>query len=492
MAGNIEQRLQALEQKAINSKKIQDLDLLVGLNGDEYLPIKSPLNNDVSKIASSNFLGLISSKKSEVKTFRVDPNNLAQIISEVNGAGAFILDNPENTLIKAVFISEQGQPFETSTRVYQIITNPNTGLNNLIAGNFGTGGQQINFRHLELIYASASNSGDIQDLDDTQIIQFFDIGSTIVLDHINDLDPSITFVNPNTNLTIITAVVNGLAVEYLYTGIGDTYGLNSSQISSDELLLIEAETNDFGSDLYVNTSLVPETIGGYIEGEPITPLEGLTQSQFNDKFFTNIILPTISFNTNSQIIEKGADFAQTINIVFAPNDAEATGATFSLEKDEVEVSATQSTEFEAINVVSNFTLQGFVSYAANSVLSSGIISTPLRTITQRLKFWYGALSAIPTNSTQVRAIANDVWDNVNTITLETGTTEKIFVVARPTSGGTQASLPAQDITNNVSYTYDFESTIDVVLPNTTTEEYRIYVLEVDNAYTTNAQHLIQI
>ena len=272
--------------------------------------------------------------------------------------------------------------------------------------------------------------------------------------------------------------------------IDTSVGLNSEiSILSSELIVVSYEKEE---GVYINTDLSPLTLGGYIEGEPITPLEGLTQSQFNDKFFTNITLPTISFNINSQIIEKGADFAQTINIVFAPNDAEATGATFSLEKDEVEVSATQSTEFEAINVVSNFTLQGFVSYAANSVLSSGIISTPLRTITQRLKFWYGALSAIPTNSTQVRAIANDVWDNVNTITLETGTTEKIFVVARPTSGGTQASLPAQDITNNVSYTYDFESTIDVVLPNTTTEEYRIYVLEVDNAYTTNAQHLIQI
>jgi hypothetical protein len=244
--------------------------------------------------------------------------------------------------------------------------------------------------------------------------------------------------------------------------------------------------------VYINTSLVPETIGGYIEGEPITPPEGLTQSQFNDKFFTNITLPTISFDINSQIIEKGADFAETIDITFDSNDAEATGATFSLEKDGVEVSATQSTAFAANNVIANFTLQGFVSYAANSVLSAGIISTPLRTITQKLKVWSGALSAIPTNSTEVRAIANDVWDNVNTITLETGTTNNKFTLVRPTSLGTQASLSAQDITNNVSYTYDFESTINVVLPNATTEQYRIYVLEVDNAYTTNAQHLIQI
>jgi hypothetical protein len=55
MAGNIEQRLQALEQKAINSEQIQDLDLLVGLNGDEYLVIKSPSFPKLAKISASNF-----------------------------------------------------------------------------------------------------------------------------------------------------------------------------------------------------------------------------------------------------------------------------------------------------------------------------------------------------------------------------------------------------------------------------------------------------
>ena len=148
-------------------------------------------------------------------------------------------------------------------------------------------------------------------------------------------------------------------------------------------------TIDFEVDLYVNTSLAPETIGGYIKGQPITPLEGLTQNQFNDKFFTNINLPTVSFNVSNQIIEKGADFAETINITFDSNDAEATGATFSLEKDEVEVSATQSTAFAANSVIANFTLQGFVSYTANSVLSAGTISTPLRTITQVVPQWRG-------------------------------------------------------------------------------------------------------
>jgi len=242
MAGNIEQRLQALEQKAINSKKIQDLDLLVGLNGDEYLPIKSPLNNDVSKIASSNFLGLISSKKSELKTYRVDPNNLAQIISEVNGAGTFILDNPENTLIKAVFISEQGQPFETSTRIYQIITNPNTGLNNLIAGNFGIGGQQINSTNLELIHTSEITATDISELSNTVTFEY-NIGAGNLIDYINNLDPSIVVANPNTNLTLFRITANGVLFEYLYVGEGATYGINDDEITTSDLQLVNDESS---------------------------------------------------------------------------------------------------------------------------------------------------------------------------------------------------------------------------------------------------------
>ena len=241
---------------------------------------------------------------------------------------------------------------------------------------------------------------------------------------------------------------------------------------------------------FVNTNNVPTTQGGYFAGEPATPAEGLSLSEAFDKFLFPSTQPSITFNVENENIEKGTDYAKSIAITFNQNDAGSLVG-YSLEKDETEVSTTQNTAFAANNVIANFTLQGFVSYAANSVLSAGTISTPLRTITQKLKVWSGALSAIPTNSTQVRAISNDVWDNANTITLQTGTTNNKFVVARPTSLGTEASLPAQDITNNVSYTYDFESTIDVVLPNATTEEYRIYVLEVDNAYTTNAQHLIQ-
>ena len=220
-------------------------EYFVNLNGTLYFFVGNPAEYGVgASTMEMTDLQLVSdsSKKSELKTYRVDPNNLAQIISEVNGAGTFILDNPENTLIKAVFISEQGQPFETSTRVYQIITNPNTGLNNLIAGNFGTGGQQINSTNLELIHTSEVTATDISELSNTVTFEY-NIGAGNLIDFINDLDPSIVVANPNTNLTLFRITANGVLFEYLYVGDGATYGINDDEITTSDLQLVNDESS---------------------------------------------------------------------------------------------------------------------------------------------------------------------------------------------------------------------------------------------------------
>ena len=71
-------------------------------------------------------------------------------------------------------------------------------------------------------------------------------------------------------------------------------------------------------------------------------------------------------------------------------------------------------------------------------------------------------------------------------------TNKTFVVAVPTEVTDAASLSAQDVTNNVPYTYNFIRTVDVILQDNIAEEYRVYALVVDNAYSLEANHIIQI
>lgn len=125
-------------------------------------------------------------------------------------------------------------------------------------------------------------------------------------------------------------------------------------------------------------------------------------------------------------------------------------------------------------------------------IAAGSDLSPNRSITGRFKIWYAPVANISNNSAEVRSLANNIFDNANQITLNTGTTQKKFQVALPSTKTSAASLSAQDITNNVSYTYPLADVFNVQLPDGTTQEYRIYALEIDNAYPSNAQHVISL
>ena len=249
---------------------------------------------------------------------------------------------------------------------------------------------------------------------------------------------------------------------------------------------IFVDTNNF-----VNTNNVTETVGGFFAGEPATPIEGLTKEEFNNKLLFPAIRPTISFNINSLTLERGSDYSEGITINFTQGGA-GNLISYSLEKDGAEISTTQVTQFEQNNVRANFTLQGKVSHEAAVTISAGTISTQSVTIRQRLRIWFAPLSSVPNTSTDVRGMSSNAFDNANSLNLNTGTTNKTFVVAVPTEVTNAASLSAQDVTNNVPYTYNFIRTVDVVLPDNITEEYRVYALVVDNAYSLAANHIIQI
>jgi len=242
---------------------------------------------------------------------------------------------------------------------------------------------------------------------------------------------------------------------------------------------------------YKNENTIPLTIGGFFAGEPATPPEGLTGYEFNNKLLFPAIRPTISFNINSLTLERGSDYSEEIAINFTQGGA-GDLISYSLEKDGSQVSTTQTTQFDENNIIANFTLQGKVSHEAGLTISADIISTSIATITQRLRIWFAPLSSVPTTSENIRGMANNDFDNVSNLTLSTGTTHRRFVVAVPTEVTTSASLSAQDVTNNVPYTYSFENTVNVILPDGSTEQYRVYALVVDNAYSLAANHIIQI
>jgi len=217
---------------------------------------------------------------------------------------------------------------------------------------------------------------------------------TNVLQETATLINALSFTDYPTN-TIPVFFTEGATVTYVISiqnpGIGPTqFGQNSSNLVGEEDLFILAEniTDLEEFTTYINTNLVPETIGGYIEGEPITPPEGVTQKEFNDKFFQDIILPSVSFNVTNEIIEKGSNYFKSIVTTFNQNDA-GNLLGISIEKDGTEVGTTTPFLFSANEVLSSFTLQSKVSHDASSDLLAGQVSTSLKTITPVDPQWKG-------------------------------------------------------------------------------------------------------
>ena len=215
------------------------------------------------------------------------------------------------------------------------------------------------------------------------------------------------------------------------------------------------------------------------------------------------VQPTANITNISQTVEKGTTLTDLdVNISFTQNDAGSANG-YSLEQDGVEISTTQNNTLTLSNIINSIVFQGFVSYDEGAVkndnfnepnttgqILAGTKESGTRTITPRLYVFYGSTANNSVDSDDVRAL-NKLFDNRSSITLSTGTSNTIFEVAVSSTKTTASSLSAQDTTNNISLTYDFDRLITVNLP-TGTQEYRIYKLTIDNAYPTSANHLIQL
>jgi hypothetical protein len=92
----------------------------------------------------------------------------------------------------------------------------------------------------------------------------------------------------------------GIKTKYfLKPGKGD-YGFGSTPITLNDLEEVGGSGAGGGSGdnlIYINTNPSQFTIGGYAQGQPVTPPEGFNYFQFATKMFSN--LPTISFNVSN-------------------------------------------------------------------------------------------------------------------------------------------------------------------------------------------------
>ena len=253
-------------------------------------------------------LNFIKKAESKVLRFQVNTNNLTEIKNEFNNASRFALENPEDTLVKAIYVTPQGvTPFKTTTKIYQLITKPQFENDELVAGDFGFGGQIIKNTNLELVYVNDSDSEDIQEIANT-VIYLNNIGSSSVKDYINSSNTIRTISDFQVSTTLIKSIIDGNQTDYIYKGSGGVYGQNQTdQLTDNDLQLVNQE-NQGATLIFTNTNLVPETTGGYIAGQPATPAEGLNIQESMDKLLFKPIAPTLTLTATPQ-----PEFNQPVN-----------------------------------------------------------------------------------------------------------------------------------------------------------------------------------
>jgi hypothetical protein len=213
--------------------------------------------------------------------------------------------------------------------------------------------------------------------------------------------------------------------------------------------------------------------------------------------------PGVSITNVSQTVERGTSLsAFNIDINFVKNDAGVANG-YSLEQDGVEISTTQSTSITLNNITSNVVFRGIVNYNQGDIktdnfqdpsptgrIEAGSITSTARTITTRLKSFYGSSSSIPTTSAEVRALPSSQFETTNTLNLTTGSTNLNFIVAIPASDSLTQVIDTGNLNANITSQYTLRSTFDVEDAGGNLNSYKIYAMTVTSPYTPSTNHQI--
>ena len=125
---------------------------------------------------------------------------------------------------------------------------------------------------------------------------------------------------------------------------------------------------------------------------------------------------------------------------------------------------------------------------------SNTFQSTIFTVSAKYYRFYGAVSdgSIPINSTGVRSLpsADFQTSNINTFTLNTGTSHRNFVVCLPPSRTIAEVIDLDALSANITGTYILIGTVSVLDANGTSRLYNKYVLTLGTAYSTNHRHQI--
>jgi len=218
----------------------------------------------------------------------------------------------------------------------------------------------------------------------------------------------------------------------------------------------------------------------------------------------NYIQPSVSISTIPINVEKGTTLiGQAINIGFTQNDAGAPTA-FLLEMNNSSISTFQNSTISISNIVNVTTIKGTVSYQ-EGVTKNNNLGLPdtegkvlagnksaSKSITPRLKFFYGNSNSIPTNSANVRSLVSNQYETSSTINLSTGTTNLNFIVAIPANYSLTNAIDTGNLNSNITSQYTLRATFNVDDAGGNPESYKLYAMTNSVAYNPTTNHQITI
>lgn len=155
----------------------------------------------------------------------------------------------------------------------------------------------------------------------------------------------------------------------------------------------------------------------------------------------NYAQPSASLTNVSQVVEVGTVLPSVnLNVGFNQNDAgAATG--YRIEQDgQVIANSAAHTVTDLEIPLGSIQFRGFVDHEAGPVkendlgiedtagqIQAGTVQTPVRTITGKLKIFFASAASIPSNSAEVRNLANNVYADQNTISFLASAVNNILV-----------------------------------------------------------------
>lgn len=150
----------------------------------------------------------------------------------------------------------------------------------------------------------------------------------------------------------------------------------------------------------------------------------------------------------------------------------------------------QAQTITTIQLNSNGATQSWRGVGNNSS-PSGTFNSSAFTVTGRFLRFYGPASALPTNSSEVRALSSSAFHTgATTFTLATGSTLTRFIVALPPGVTISSVIDTSALNADITSSYVLTGTITVDDAGSTGRTYNLYQMTLGGPYSTSHNHSI--